>query len=220
MADYAGAKKFVELIQITMGEDWSFDVRIGKWFWIIPIIVIASSLAIRWCRTGSVLGRSYEIDSAEFGVGNSKLTFKPNINDKSVAYKIWVELSTRKIGLPIDFDDDVIFEIYESWYSFFAVTRELIKDIPVQKVRNNSTKQIILLSINVLNIGLRPHLTKWQARFKRWYEHKLSTDQDAKLHPQDIQKEFPSYDELVSDMKDVNERLIRYRDRMNDLVHS
>ncbi len=103
---------------------------------------------------------------------------------------------------------------------FFAVTRELIKDIPVQKVRNNSTKQIILLSINVLNIGLRPHLTKWQARFKRWYEHKLSTDQDAKLHPQDIQKEFPSYDELVSDMKDVNERLIRYRDRMNDLVHS
>ncbi len=72
-------------------------------------------------------------------------------------------------GLKIDPDDDVTNEIYNSWYEFFVVTRKLVKDDPAVKVRQDSTRKIIQLSIKVLNIGLRPHLTKWQARFRRWY---------------------------------------------------
>jgi hypothetical protein len=141
------------------------------------------------------------------------------MGDRAVAYKIWVELSTRKIGLPIDFDHDVIAEVYDSWYSFFAITRELIKDVPVSRVRNETTKKIINLSIDVLNQGLRPHLTQWQARFRHWYELQLSKDPDGDVHPQDIQKRFPAHDELVKSMREVNARLIRYRERMDELVH-
>jgi hypothetical protein len=154
------------------------------------------------------------------GLGDSKITLKPNADDRTVAYKIWVELSTRKIGLPIDPDHDVIADIYDSWYAFFAVTRELIKDIPVSKVRHTSTKKIIQLSINVLNDGLRPHLTQWQARFRRWFDYKLSTDPEARLDPQDVQKEFPQFEQLLTDMLNVNARLIRYRERMDALVHN
>lgn len=160
----------------------------------------------------------FEIDEAEFGFGEQKLRFKPNDLDRTVAYKIWVELSTRKIGLPIDPDHDVIDEIYNSWYNFFAVTRELIKDVPVRKVRQGSTQKIINLSIDVLNTGLRPHLTRWQARFRRWYGWQLEQDKEATLHPQDIQKKFPEYDELVSDMMEINKRLMAYRDKMYRLV--
>jgi hypothetical protein len=76
-------------------------------------------------------------------------------------------LSTRKIGLQIDLKQDVIVEIYDSWHNFFTITRELIKDIPVSKVQAPSTRKIITLSVNLLNEGLRPHLTTWQARFRR-----------------------------------------------------
>ena len=123
--------------------------------------------------------RSYEIDEAEFGLGNQKVKIRPNDIDRQIAYKIWVELSTRKVGLEIDLDNDVISEIYDSWYSFFSVTRELIKDVPVSKLRRKDTERIIALSIDVLNTGIRPHLTKWQARFRRWYEFQLAKDENA-----------------------------------------
>jgi hypothetical protein len=137
-----------------------------------------------------------------------------------IAYKIWVELSTRKIGLPIDLEDDVVADIYDSWYSFFSVTRELIKDVPVSRFRRKDTEQIVRLSIEVLNMGIRPHLTKWQARFRRWYEQELTKEDNAKLHPQDIQKSFPQFQELASDIALVNQRLINYRQKMYELVTS
>lgn len=160
----------------------------------------------------------FEIEEAEFGLGDQRITLRANDLDRTVAYRVWVELSTRKIGLQIDPEDDVIDEIYNSWHEFFSVTRELIKDVPVVKVRQDSTRKIIQLSIEVLNTGLRPHLTKWQARFRRWYANQLVKDGDALEHPQDIQKRFPDYDKLIAEMLQVNEKLIAYRAKMYALV--
>jgi hypothetical protein len=207
------------LVHVGMHTDWSLDMLVSPWIW-GPLLAVVVLLLLYRFAPGRMLGRDYEIDSAELGLGDSKITLKPNADDRTVAYKIWVELSTRKIGLPIDPDHDVIADIYDSWYAFFAVTRELIKDIPVSKVRHKSTKKIIQLSINVLNDGLRPHLTQWQARFRRWFDYKLSTDPEARLDPQDVQKEFPQFEQLLTDMLNVNARLIRYRERMDALVHN
>ena len=180
-------------------------------------------LAWRWFN-GGVSFRKFEIDQAEIGVGKSKLSFRPNHRDKQVAYAIWVELSTRKIGLKIDFDHDVIAEIYDSWYTFFTVTRELVKDIPVSQVKHKSTQAIIKLSIEVLNEGLRPHLTRWQARFRLWYDRRLRDYAEGRgdevLDPQHLQAQFPQFDELKSDMERVNNALIKYRAKMRQLVMS
>ena len=133
-----------------------------------------------------------------------------------------MELSTRKIGLEIDLKDDVVAEIYDSWYSFFDVTRELIKGVPVSKIKRDSTQAIIKLSIAVLNEGLRPHLTKWHARYRHWYSRQLRHEEllngDGIIDPQAIQKKFPHYDELSTDLLKVNQALIRYRQKMGKLV--
>lgn len=191
--------------------------------WVGGAITAILVFVILWRIWGAGYSfKNFEIDQAEIGVGQQKFKFKPNITDKQVAYAIWVELSTRKIGLPIDLDDDVISEIYDSWYAFFAVTRELIKDIPVQRVKKDSTQAIIRLSIEVLNEGLRPHLTKWQARFRQWYN--LEVERYGKdfaatvLEPQMIQANFPKFAELRDDMQRVNAALIRYRNKMQELT--
>lgn len=181
------------------------------------LLLIGIAVAARYFLFQGRLPR-FEIEEAEFGLGDQKITLRANDLDRTVAYRVWVELSTRKIGLQIDPDDDVIDEIYDSWYEFFAVTRELVKDVPVVKVRQDSTRKIIQLSIEVLNTGLRPHLTKWQARFRRWYANQLVKDGDALEHPQDIQKRFPDYDQLVAEMLEVNKRLMAYRQKMYALV--
>tara|TARA_R110002124_G_scaffold287337_2_gene473381 strand:+ start:5510 stop:6187 length:678 start_codon:yes stop_codon:yes gene_type:complete len=205
-----------DLISFVLSGDWDLSIHLST----LPLLVLGMALVSLWLIARWWLGRSFpdfEIDAAELGFGDQKISFKPNQIDRQIAYSIWVELSTRKIGLPIDLNDDVITEIYDSWYSFFGVTRELIKEIPASKVRKDSTSKIIHLSIEVLNEGLRPHLTKWQARFRHWYERQIEDKFDAS--PQDMQKKFPDYEALRSDMEAVNVSLMNYRIKMYDLVN-
>lgn len=206
-----------DYIRIALDKDFGLSVHINMV--VIALLVLAVVLAFlaRYYFFQRRLPQ-FEIEEAEFGLGDQKITLRANDLDRTVAYRVWVELSTRKIGLQIDPDDDVIDEIYNSWYEFFAVTRELVKDVPVVKVRQDSTRKIIQLSIEVLNTGLRPHLTKWQARFRRWYANQLERDKDTLEHPQDIQKRFPDYDKLVAEMLEVNKKLMAYRAKMYDLV--
>jgi hypothetical protein len=164
------------------------------------------------------LFQKFEIDQAEIGIGANKLKLLINETDQQIAYKIWIELSTRKIGLPIDLEHDVISEVYDSWHSFFTVTRELVKDVPVNKFRRKETEEIVRTAIGILNEGLRPHLTKWQARFRRWYGKAIDNSSFADYSPQEIQKIYPKYDELHADLLAVNQRLIAYRKLMYDLV--
>ncbi len=88
--------------------------------------------------------------------------------------------------MKIDLDNDVIDEIYDSWYEFFGLTRELIKSIPVSRVRKDeSTKELVSIAIEVLNKGIRTHLTKWQARFRKWYKMEIEKEENKKLSCQE-----------------------------------
>lgn len=203
-------------------EDWTFGISINIWITIALLVLMAAIAIWRW-RSRNLFGSNFEIDEAELGFGDQKFKLKPNYTDRQVAYAIWVELSTRKIGLEIDFDNDVIAEIYDSWYNYFSVTRELIKGISVSQIQNTSTRAIINLSVDVLNKGLRPHLTQWQARFRRWYERELlryerSLDDNA-IDLQQIQKSYPEYEALKTDMERVNKQLIAYRQKMYMLIY-
>jgi hypothetical protein len=99
---------------------------------------------------------------------------------------------------------------------------DLVKGVPVVQIKRESTQAIIKLSIEVLNEGLRPHLTRWQARFRRWYERELRRYDAAPdgevIDPQQIQHKFPQYEALKTDMERVNGALMRYRAKMRELV--
>jgi hypothetical protein len=199
---------------------WSFTTEISIWI-LFVFSVLVFFLIKKWVKH-NIAFKNFEIDQAELGVGSGKVRFKPNLTDKQVAYAIWVELSTRKIGLPIDLEHDVIVEVYDSWYAFFSVTRDLLKSIPVNKVQSDSTQKIVSLSIQVLNEGLRPHLTRWQARFRHWYDRELKAIENSNsshaIDPQLLQAKFPDFDELKSDMQRVNKNLIQYRAKMHELI--
>lgn len=209
-----------ELVVLILNNDLSVHLSVSALIaWGTLVIAIAFMGVRIFGRFIGLRGsRSFEIEEAEFGLGDQKITMRPNDTDRQIAYKIWVELSTRKIGLPIEVEHDVIAEIYDSWFNFFSVTRELIKDIPVTKFRRRDTEKIVRLSIEVLNLGIRPHLTEWQARFRRWYTRALEESEFRSFSPQEVQQKFPQYAALVEDLQKVNRHLIRYREKMYALV--
>jgi hypothetical protein len=206
------------LAELVVGSDWSVSLHISAGVLLVLAVVGAVLFAVRLYWHG-VPFRNFEIDEAEFGIGDQKVTLRPNYADRQLAYAIWVELSTRKVGLPIDLKDDVIDQVYDSWHDFFSITRELIKGIPVSRMNRDSTQKVVRLSIELLNEGLRPHLTRWQAKFRRWYNQQLDNSEFKDLSPQDIQSTYPQFGDLEGDLLLLNKKLIAYRNKMYQLVH-
>lgn len=192
------------------------DLIIQSWGYfpaLILLIIIAYYTVKRWRQK-----TSWDVVEAEIPWAGGKIKIKPDYQDIQVAHKAWVELATRKAGLPFDEEHDVIVEIYNSWYALFAELRNLAKQIPAEKVRrSNDTRELVNLLVDALNNGLRPHLTCWQARFRRWYDEE--SRQNIALTPQEIQKEYLYYNELVLDLRIVNRELMNYTDFIRRIAH-
>lgn len=142
-----------------------------------------------------------------------------NYINLEIAHKIYVELITRKAAIEIDETHDVINEVYSSWYQIFQVTRDEIKKLSGNLLENNRySDDLIKISTDVLNKGLRPHLTMYQARFRKWYAEELSKEENKNKAPQEIQMNYPGYDKLVESMKEVNKILIDYASQLNKFI--
>ncbi len=200
---------------VTVGiKDGSLTVSISHW--LVVILVVAIVAWLLWRTLSHRFMSNVDMDINLGGIG--KISIKPNYEVKQIAHKAWVELKTRKAGLPIDKDNDVISDIYESWYGLFGEIRTLTRDIPASKLKNPDTQKLVTLLIDTLNDGLRPHLTRWQAKYKRWYNKAVDSNEHEKLTPQEIQNQYPQYKELVDDMLKINKQLVQYTEQIKKLV--
>ena len=164
-------------------------------FIIFLFIIIKLSQWIITIIKGKIKVKQITINGISFEIECNK-------DVKKLAEEVWVELATRKIALSFDEENDVIEEVYNSWYTIFEKFREVLKRIPVDKTP--SVEKLTQIILTTLNDKLRAHLTKWQARFRKWYEEHKNDEGD----PQTIQKQYPKYKELVNDLKRVNNEMI------------
>lgn len=202
----------MDIFKVYFDNDSNLIIQISIWLVLTLIIVFTLYFLIvkRIFRYSLV-----KIDIKLGNVGTAE--FRPNKNDLQIAHKIWTQLITRKAAIPIDKENDVIEEIYDSWYALFQKVREFISEIPAELIRNNSsTKEIVRIATQTLNDGLRPHLTKWQARFRQWSTAKK--DKLMEMTPQDFQKEYPEYADLIVDLIKVNEQLIQYAQELKKII--
>ena len=198
-----------DLLRIHV-EHYVFVLEVSVWL-IGAVLIIAGAIWLRTGNPGKNLFHKYDLVRLNVQLGNvGSVELRPNNEDVQIAHRIWTELITRKAAQPIDIEHDVIVEIYNSWYALFGRVRQLISESPGHMLRKEkSTQELVRIATQTLNNGLRPHLTRWQARFRHWYEQcPESVKQNC---PQDCQKEFPHYAELIADIKTVNaQELIQY----------
>jgi hypothetical protein len=202
----------MDIIKMFFDDKYNFVVQISIWL----ILALAFITIIYFFYLKNKL--RYHLVKVDIKLGNVGVAeFRPNKHDLQIAHKIWTELVTRKAAIPIEKDNDVIEDIYDSWYAMFQKVREFISDIPADLIRNNqSTKEIVSIATQTLNEGLRPHLTKWQARFRTWSESKK--EKLMEMTPQDFQREYPEYKDLIEDLMKVNQQLIQYSQELKKII--
>jgi hypothetical protein len=194
------------------GGQIKFDVSV----WVIALIIVVLAILVYRFYNHTKKYKLVKIRLKIAGIGTAEFT--PNDEDIQVAHQLWTQLVTRKAAIKINPEEDVITEVYDSWYGLFTTTRKLISSIPIKYLEEKSTQKLISISTDVLNKGLRPHLTTWQAKYRNWYKHQKK-ELKTKT-PQELQKNYPLYDELISDILLVNENLIDYADQLKIVIES
>ncbi|GAH33260.1 unnamed protein product, partial [marine sediment metagenome] len=156
--------------------------------WIILIAVAILILAYLLFRKRIIkLFHLYEMEFEISGSPKAKFKVRRNSQNLYIANRIYIELTTRKAAIPIDEENDVIEEVYNSWYKLFEIIREEIKSLPGEYLKDHDpTNALIGLTSRILNEGLRPHLTKYQARYRQWLKQEIEKRKDEDITPQEI----------------------------------
>lgn len=188
----------MEIFQISIDQNCEIQVSFDwRFLGVIVLLILLLTLIFKFIVPFRI--RKIEIDQVLIGTANNKCVLRYNYKDKEIAYKLWVELSTRKVGLDFEKDKDVIVEVYDSWYKFFEITRNLFKELPVTKLQQS--QKLIEITETILNKYMRPHLTKYQAKFRRWYANACAEKENSLLSPQEIQSKYPDFEELTEDLQ-------------------
>lgn len=175
------------------------------WLGAIPTVVVAWAL-FRF--------RRHQSDSLTvalpFGLGSRSYDTTPA--DRIVAWKLHVQLVTRKAALPFDEDCDLICDVYDSLFAVFAETRNLLLELPPREFERSSG--VASLILRVQNDGIRPHLTRWQADFTRWWVRVEKSAANQDRSPQSIQRDYPQYSKLIADLNRTNTELAKFADEL------
>jgi len=188
------------------------------WAWLWPILKSSwqflASVCVSTLLFLSFLRRRYASKSISVGLpfNLGSWTYDTTPSDRIVAWKVYVQLATRKAALPFDEKFGVISEVYDSLSAVFGVTRELLLELPPHEFEREAGVAPLLL--RVMNDGLRPHLTQWQSGFRRWWEDALKSPANEGKSPQEVQRQYVHYAELVSHLVQTNTELSKLSDEL------
>src|SRR5438552_17816145 len=102
------------VVAAVSGQHFWYGVGVGV---VISLIVLAVIVNRRYRAKSMTI-------NMPFGLGS--IVYGSSTEDRVLAWKMYVQLSTRKAALLFDDSHDVIAEVYSSLYELFSVTRELL----------------------------------------------------------------------------------------------
>lgn len=207
--------------------DFYFDIEKGTFsltlnLWVLLIVIILIFLVtflLKKYRNNSAIEQNIKPVKLKYSLGGTEVEYEITRNYKNIeiAHRIYIELITRKAAIEIEENKDVIVEVYNSWYSLFQITRDELKSIDGELIKdNNKSSQLVKLLTDILNKGLRPHLTEYQAKFRKWYNEQLENDNS--LSPQEIQTNYEDFIPLMTSMKQVNINLMDYSKQLKKII--
>jgi hypothetical protein len=147
----------------------------GRWLFIATGAVagIASVVALQFYNRTAILTQ------VKFTVPQvSELTFVVNNESRMVAWKLFVETVTRVSTQALDEEEGLLRETLSSLYGLFATTREILKATrPSTPIPGGQTVEH--LAITMLNLELRPFLSKWHPRLREFEKRHPDASESA-----------------------------------------
>ncbi|MBD1866140.1 hypothetical protein H6F95_02240 [Cyanobacteria bacterium FACHB-471] len=147
--------------------------------------------------------------SLPFGLGQVELESDDAM--RRAAWALYVELTTRITTQTLEDDQGLLREALNSLYSLFASTREILREAGPDV--GTSLESVGGIAIAVLNVGLRPFLTKWHPALSAW-EAQRPTD----VGPREHEKNWSEEPQLRNELKLLRENLEQYIHALTEVI--
>ena len=215
--------KEIQIIDFRFNfEAWTFSITLNVCILLSSVMLyfLIRDLIKRFIKSNKIHNEVVPVKLKYTFAGTEvEYSINRNFQNIEIAHRMYVELITRKAAIPID-ENDIIVEVYNSWYTLFQTTREELKKLSGEMLLDNQvSKDLIKLLSDILNNGLRPHLTEHQAKFRKWYNNAITLEENKTKTPQEIQSQYDNYQNLFTSMKAVNDLLIEYSKRLDEIVN-
>jgi hypothetical protein len=167
--------------------------------------LIISAIAVAYNRGSGFLTLSeITLNIPEF----AGIKFAVNLEYRRVAWRLFVETLTRVATQPLGIEDGSLREALTSLYSLFSATRELLKNMPPSKPTSKATVE--MFAVKMLNQEIRPFLSKWHVRLKKFEttrpgaeESEWSQKDDCRRELEALRKQLISYTKAFGQLADV-----------------
>lgn len=130
----------------------------------------------------------------------SSMTFVVNAEYRRVAWKLFVETSTRVSTQPLGTEEGHLREALNSLHGLFDTTRELLKSMEPSPKNQSNSSTVEMFAIDMLNKELRPFLAKWHPLLKA-FEQQYSDRQE---------REWDQNHECREELEKLREQLLEY----------
>ena len=147
--------------------------------------------------------------SLPFGLGQVELESDETM--RRAAWSLYVELTTRITTQTLETDQGLLREALNSLYSLFASTRQILREAGPDV--GTSLESVGGIAIAVLNVGLRPFLTKWHPVLSAW-EAQRPTDVGSKEH----EKNWSEEPQLRNELRLFRENLKQYTQALAKVI--
>ncbi|PRX22178.1 hypothetical protein CLV67_105355 [Actinoplanes italicus] len=202
-----------------------------RWFALIAGLMIGAvvGLAVYWASTltgvalytlcGTVAGglaalaiytfwRSVHLTELTVSIPNmTDLTFAVTPSNEGVAWRLFVESSTRVATQPLDQGSGVIRETLDSLYSLFGSVRAILLEAG-PTTTPGATQTVEHLALGMLNGQLRPFLSRWHPRLTTWEQS----------NPDTPESQWPENAACRAELETMRTGLLRYVRGLGELA--
>lgn len=142
-------------------------------------------------------------------LGFIKAKWVADREQQNAAWEMYVELVTRIAMQALPDDQGLLREALTSLYSLFAETRRILKQHGPGVARELSRDAITFahLAVAVLNVVLRPFLSKWHPALEE-YESQRDTGYSQAAH----ERKWEQNTQLRTDLEEIRKKLSAYAD--------
>ncbi|MFD9418496.1 hypothetical protein ACFWC9_27790 [Streptomyces goshikiensis] len=148
-------------------------------------------------------------------MGEISGVWEPVDAEREAAWELYVELATRISVVELGEDEGLLREALSSLYTVFGTTREILRRYGPSVAPRVPPGHVTfgLLAVNVLNLSIRPLLTRW---------HPLLTAHEARrgdqVDPVGHERRWERAEELRREIEQVRQVLLSLAQALNEVA--
>ncbi|HEU5227207.1 MAG TPA: helix-turn-helix transcriptional regulator [Ktedonobacteraceae bacterium] len=133
--------------------------------------------------------------------------WRPDEAEKQAAWEIHVELVTRVPMTILEDNRGLLREALTSFYSLFQTTRIILRQLGPFQTHPDAEpeRSVSFLAVRMLNLALRPFLSKWHPMLKDYEDRRPMT-----VGVLEYERQWEQYNELRREMIELRPTLLDY----------